>query len=64
MSKKEQRRRQAAARASFLDEAWIPLLNRGYYGNATKAQKRWKRHWLRVWKFTRTVALATAGCKP
>lgn len=54
MSKKEQRRRQASTRASFLDDEWIPMVNRDYYGNAAQASKKWKRQWLRMRKFVRS----------
>lgn len=55
---KEQRRRKAAARASFLDDPWIPLVNRVYYGKASQATKNWKRQWARMLTFVRKAAQA------
>lgn len=49
MSNKEQRRRKAAARASFLNDPWTPLLNRNYFGKESYAPRKWKRHWARQW---------------
>lgn len=55
---KEQRRRNIAARASFLEDAWKPLLNREYFGKPNLAPKKWKRQWRRDWGALKRFRLA------